>query len=98
MVKAPKHEAEGVTIRPLESRSVEPSADDKSTALGKSPAFAATRPQHHCPLGNPTSKPAAVPIRSSATPAWGHARSARQRSEERRVGKESIARGARSHA
>src|SRR5207247_7537701 len=77
MVKAPKHEAEGVTIRPSEFRRLSASDVVNLWAVAKSPAFAAIRPQHHCSLGNPTLKPAAVAIRSSATAASGHTRSAR---------------------
>src|SRR5437867_95731 len=77
MVKAPKHEAEGVTIRPSEFRRLSASDVVNLWAVVKSPAFAAIRPQHHCSLGNPTLKPAAVAIRSSATAASGHTRSAR---------------------
>src|SRR5258707_14471717 len=78
MGNAPKHEAEGVTTKPLESRRLADSLLQRWAPVLKSPAFAATRPQHHCCLGKPTLKPAAVAIRSSAEAASGHARSARQ--------------------
>src|SRR5439155_23832872 len=62
IVNAPKQEAEGVTIRPLEFRRLSASVVVNLWAVLKSPALAATRPQHHCSLGNPTLKPAAVEI------------------------------------
>src|SRR5881628_590263 len=77
IVNAPKQEAEGVTIRPFEFRRLCASDVVNLWAVAKSPAFAAIRPQHHCSLGNPTLKPAAVAIRSRADAESGHARSAR---------------------
>src|SRR5919204_2379576 len=77
IVNAPKHEAEGVTISPWEFRRAALSFEDNSTALAKSPALAATRPQHHWSLGKPTLNPAAVAMRSRATHASGHDLSAR---------------------
>src|ERR1700686_456912 len=62
MVKAPKHEAEGVTIKPLESRRVNASLSCSLAPPGKSPALAAIRPQHHWSLGNPTLYPAVSAI------------------------------------
>src|SRR5207302_8003463 len=78
IVNAPKQEAEGVTIRPLESRSEAVRSPDSSAPAAKSPALSAISPQHHCSLGNPTWNPAAVAMRSSATADSGHTRSARQ--------------------
>src|SRR3989442_14284436 len=78
IVKAPKHDAEGVTISPLESRSATASWAERWAPVLKSPALAAISPQHHCSLGNPTLKPAAAAIRSRADADSGHALSARQ--------------------
>src|SRR5438105_11542584 len=77
IVKAPKHEADGVTIRPLESRRLEASWAERCAPLLKSPALAAISPQHHCPLGKPTLKPAALAMCSSAVADSGHTLSAR---------------------
>src|SRR6266576_5985116 len=78
IVKAPKQEAEGVTIKPLEFRRLCDNAPESWAPVLKSPALAAMRPQHHWPLGNPTWKPAAVATCSSAAAASGQIRSARQ--------------------
>src|SRR5207249_11288513 len=47
IVKAPKHEAEGVTIGPFESRRLATSDVFNLQAPAKSPALAEIRPQHH---------------------------------------------------
>src|SRR5450759_2886293 len=50
IVTAPKQEADGVTIKPLESPSVWTRLLQRPAPPEKSPALAAMRPQHHLSL------------------------------------------------
>src|SRR2546425_10553284 len=68
IVKAPKHDAEGVTIKPLESRSATASWAERRAPGFKMPAVGGGRPPHPRPLGKPNLKPPAPPAPPPAGP------------------------------
>src|SRR2546422_7867572 len=82
IVKAPKHDAEGVTIKPLESRSATASWAERRAPVLKSPAVAGVSPPHHPSLGKPTLKTPPAATRSPAPAPPGHAPSPPQEGQK----------------